>query len=456
MSEQDVMRDTSTMRLGQRLRRARLARNLTQGEVAKNQFSVSYVSAVERGQIRPSLGALEKLAERLQVPLTDLLSGQEQDFKPISTGAAARESATRYREDIDDRLREAQILSRQGKVEEALTILLRLSNQTLSTREETTLHWHLAYCYIEQGRGEEARREAAEGLRLAERLDNVDLTERLRNELGNAYSLLHSHAIALDTYRACLPAIERGLMRDTTFQLSVYFNIGNQYWNLGEYDNAIEYLRKGADLAADVVNPEVLGGTYWALSLAYSNQGDHSQAKLYAMRAIACYEQADNRRLVARIYNRLGRTYALSGQIQDALTQLETAYEIARSQQDARGMAEAQRSLAEVYLEEGRLAEAVSTAEEALASGDATDDPLQRAESLLTLAKVQERQENYRAAEQSYDQAIELLQPLEALEHLRDAYAQFSEFLERRGESQRAYEMLKQAYRSSGRGVANI
>src|SRR5690348_12724122 len=79
MEQQQAIRDASTQRLGQRLRRARLTRNLTQGEVARNQFSVSYVSAVERGQIRPSLGALEKLAERLQVPITDLLG--DTDFE---------------------------------------------------------------------------------------------------------------------------------------------------------------------------------------------------------------------------------------------------------------------------------------------------------------------------------------------------------------------------------------
>ena len=55
---------TPTGRIGQRIRRARLQQNLTQGELAKGQFSVSYVSAVERGQIRPSLGALERLEAR--------------------------------------------------------------------------------------------------------------------------------------------------------------------------------------------------------------------------------------------------------------------------------------------------------------------------------------------------------------------------------------------------------
>src|SRR5579859_1879410 len=65
-----------TSQIGQRVRRARLSRNLTQSELAKGDFSVSYISAVERGQIRPSLGALERLATRLQVPLSELLTAE--------------------------------------------------------------------------------------------------------------------------------------------------------------------------------------------------------------------------------------------------------------------------------------------------------------------------------------------------------------------------------------------
>src|SRR5215472_1882833 len=93
----------STLRLGHRLRRARLNRNLTQGEVARNQFSVSYVSAVERGQIRPSLGALEKLAERLQVPVTELLSEGEFEMRYAAPAADHREGASdRHREEIEN------------------------------------------------------------------------------------------------------------------------------------------------------------------------------------------------------------------------------------------------------------------------------------------------------------------------------------------------------------------
>src|SRR5262249_61987201 len=105
--EQAPARDAAAIRLGQRLRRARLARNLTQGEVAKNQFSVSYVSAVERGQIRPSLGALEKLAERLRVPVADLLGQQEPEHR-FSPAVERRDAPDRQREEHEIKILDAQ------------------------------------------------------------------------------------------------------------------------------------------------------------------------------------------------------------------------------------------------------------------------------------------------------------------------------------------------------------
>lgn len=453
MNQQDAMRETSTMRLGQRLRRARLARNLTQGEVARNQFSVSYVSAVERGQIRPSLGALEKLADRLQVPITDLLGEGELEAKYVPSAGETREaSAERVREEIEARLREAQVLSFQGKADDAAGILLRLTTQQLSQRESALVRWRLAEAYVELGRGEEARREASSALPIAERLGDRELVERVRNELGNAYALLHSHALALDNFRLCVQAVEDGTVKDPSFELAVLYNIGSQYWFMSSYDTSVEYLRKAAELTADVVNPERMGAVYWGLSLAYSGKGDHPQAKLYALRAIAAYEQAGNRRLVAQVYNRLGRAFAQAGQVQDALVQLRTAYELASAQQDTRGIADAQRSLAAVYLQEGQLDEAAQAAEEALERAETTGDALQRADSLLVVAGVLERKGQIEAAESNFNRAVELLSETDALEHLRDAYAQFSEFLERRGESKRAYEMLKRAYRPSTHG----
>lgn len=447
-----AVRDTSTLRLGQRLRRARLARNMTQSEVAKNQFSVSYVSAVERGQIRPSLNALEKLAERLHVPVIDLMGDADLDIRGTIAHPDHRDgSADRYRDEIDTRLREARVLTLQGYAEDAATLLARLISSQLSLHEIAALRLHLAAAYVQLGRAEDARHEAQEGLAAAERLGNSELIERLRNELGNAYALAHNFALALESYRSCLSALESSGAHDSMLTLHVLSSIGEQYARLGDQDNATLYLRRAADLAKEVMAPEHQGALYWSLSQAASTRNDGAQARYYAIRSQAAYEEAVNRRVTAQVYNQLGRAFALSGQIEEARTQLRAAYEIASAQQDERGIAQAQQSLALVHLKEGRLDEADAAAQEAYARTQQVNDPLLHADTLLVVAQVEEQQTRMAQAERHMGEAVSLLHDQGDAERLRQAYAQYSEFLERRGETGRAFEMLKHAYHTAGR-----
>ena len=62
-------------RVGSNIREVRTKLSLTQAQLAAPEFSISYISAIERGKIRPSLKALSILAKRLDVPLTFLLEG---------------------------------------------------------------------------------------------------------------------------------------------------------------------------------------------------------------------------------------------------------------------------------------------------------------------------------------------------------------------------------------------
>jgi len=78
--------------VGAKLRATRLTRKLTQSQLARPDFSVSYVSAIERGQIHPSLRALEIFAQRLGISSTDLLSKQTgQALQGLSEKDAANE-----------------------------------------------------------------------------------------------------------------------------------------------------------------------------------------------------------------------------------------------------------------------------------------------------------------------------------------------------------------------------
>src|SRR5438874_5219659 len=108
--------DSDLQRIGQtvgaKLRAARLARNYTQSQLAQPDFSVSYISAIERGQIHPSLRALEIFAQRLGISSTDLLSKQTGQ---ALQGFSEKDAANENKQDTELQLLEAQLLILQGE-----------------------------------------------------------------------------------------------------------------------------------------------------------------------------------------------------------------------------------------------------------------------------------------------------------------------------------------------------
>jgi tetratricopeptide (TPR) repeat protein len=166
------------------------------------------------------------------------------------------------------------------------------------------------------------------------------------------------------------------------------------------------------------------------------------------------YGEAARRRAVTSVYTRLGMALVHTGQPKEAVVQLQRAIAAASGEGDLEGMVEIHGTLAHVYLQEKRYDEAHQAAQAALAAAERLADVSLQASAWLVVAHIQEDNKQLEGATTSYEHAIELLHSQQTVptiplsEQLRDAYGLFSEYLERRGENQRAFEMLKLAYRS--------
>lgn len=444
MTEQGSQRDAPGVRLGARLRRARLARNLTQSEVAENQFSVSYISAVERGQIRPSLGALEKLAERLHVPLSELL--REDESAPIPPLPSMERGDSTERLEIEHRLREGLILSRQNCAHESIETLGRVRHRNLTSSEQASFHWYLGRGLAQLGRLDDARREILEGVAVAERAGDAELRGWLYVELGIIYSALRKHQLALEQFQVGQEAVERGQIKDPVFHLHVLYHIGDEYRHLGELGSATEALAQAATLASEISQPDVLGVAFATISASLAGQGDTRRARAYAARAAAAFEEASTQRLVNQIYTRIGTVYAQSGQTEDALVHLLVARQMAEQRRDARGAAESLRGLAMIYQLQRDIDQASQAAAEALRLAVELEDPLLEGEVLLTQAQVLGARDDTAAAERDFERAIELFKMADATQPLADAYKQYSDYLEAHGQGNRAFSLLRQAW----------
>lgn len=72
------MRDKTLKDFGKHVREIRLAKNLSQSELASlSQFDRNYIGMLERGERNPSLITLARLAEALDIPLYRLTDFQK-------------------------------------------------------------------------------------------------------------------------------------------------------------------------------------------------------------------------------------------------------------------------------------------------------------------------------------------------------------------------------------------
>ena len=99
---------------GAQLKRLRLAKGLTQKELASPTYTHSYVSTIEAGRRQPSQTALEHFAGKLGVGVQELTTGR-------SPGLAAQ---------IELRLHEARIALSDGRHEEADAVFVSVAKQS--------------------------------------------------------------------------------------------------------------------------------------------------------------------------------------------------------------------------------------------------------------------------------------------------------------------------------------
>src|SRR5437763_4224628 len=139
--------------VGEKLRAARVAQHYTQSQLAAPDFSVSYISAIERGQIHPSLRALEILAGRLGLTSTQLLPARAQPEERAGGGPSSLE---REEEEIELTLLDAQVMIKQGMASQAAERLMKLPPKRLKPQHLLEYRYLLGWAYLEDERFQEA------------------------------------------------------------------------------------------------------------------------------------------------------------------------------------------------------------------------------------------------------------------------------------------------------------
>jgi tetratricopeptide (TPR) repeat protein len=385
-----------------------------------------------------------RLSERLQVPPSELLAAAtEEELAATARGPETGEG----REEIAAHLRAAQLLTRQGRADEAIPLLREVLTQATTSRDRALAHFYLASHALDSGDAMTARRELSDALPLAEQLSDPELRERIHLALGDAELALGHPLDALAYHRASWEAIRRGIMREKRFQLEVLGRLAEDYLRLGEAESAVARLEEALALANQMGDADEIGDLYRQLSAAYAARGETAGAKRAALQSIAGYESVGDRRAAAAAHTRLARVYLAAGQLEEAEAHLGVARAQAEKLDDPVGVAAAATGLGEVALRREQYAESEREAAVALAAAERSGDVIAQSEALLLRAAALEGQRQRRPAETQMKQAIRLLERAgePARGRLALAYARLSELYEQRNDPAHALEWLKRA-----------
>lgn len=454
--------DTVTAVIAQRIRLARMAAGMTQQELAGAQFSKSYISAIERCRLSPSLQTLGVLADRLGVPVSFLIGEADKDLIVLAARHAASPTRSRHQQKGQDelafvRLSKAEQWLRQDRPHEAWAELGGTDTPTedLPLLQLPSWYWLAGWALVIQGKASDALRLLGQGITLAENLKSLApkahqtrlavQVEQLYCALGNAYCATGQAKVALEYHQRGLGAIATEIVSDPELKLMIYKGLGHDHLALGQHEEAMSFYQLAVQQAQDLNNLRQQGLAYWGLAMAYQERGDLLRSKTNYKRALDAFGLEEDLQAVAQVRSLLGLVLVNLREYEEAEKQLRKSLEGVRRLGDALTCSYVWGNLAAMYLAKGDPDDAIVAAKEGLQLAQQHKDQRNEGQLQLTLASAYIARHESVAAEQAFRDAISSLAQTADQYLLRQAHERYAQFLAEQARFQEAFVEMKVA-----------
>jgi len=290
--------------IGQRLRRLRHERGLSQRELSSPGVSYAYISRIEAGARRPSVKALRMLAKKL---------GVSADY--LETGSEIRDTDQRELRIADAEL-QLRLTDDPAAAERKLEGL----------RDEAIAAGDVVAA---------ARANIAVGLAAAASGRNADAIERLEAglemspispsgrpdvfaTLGRAYAATSRPDKAVEVFERSLEEVEQDAPDDVAAQIRFTTYLSFALTDMGDLDRAQSVLDVALERADAMTDAYSRVRLYWGLARLNDLQGRPAAALDYVRRAIALLAVTDDTLHLARAHLLCGDILMAQGRAEEA------------------------------------------------------------------------------------------------------------------------------------------
>jgi len=378
--------------IGQRLKRLRLDRGLSQRELAAPGVSYAYISRIEAGTRQPSVKALRRLAAKLGVTADYLETGSDLDAD------AEREL----------KLTDLELAIRLGEPEGAEQGLVEIADDAIGAGDRRTLlRANVALAALAQDRGDAHR-----AVNLLERalsdepFDPWGLAD-IYAQLARAYAAAGNTYAAVELFQRCLDEVTDG--DDPALEARYATTLSYALSDIGEIARAEEVVRRAIERTGDMEDPYMRVRLYWSMARLSHHEGRTKSALENVRKAIALLRLTDDTVHLARA-NILAASIALSRDDADeAAPYLDQAEQLLGSAPTSQDLVELKYRRSRLETLRGNAQAAVSLAREAielLGDGNAIEEGLSFSALGDALALARETD----AADEAYRRSVHLLE----------------------------------------------
>ncbi|MFN8518022.1 MAG: helix-turn-helix transcriptional regulator [Chloroflexota bacterium] len=416
------------IRIGTRIRVARLAAGLTQQQLAEGRYTKAYISALEQGHAKPSMAALDFIADRLGLPPSTFLG----------------------RDDRWDRL-EADLLLASGDWHEASLAFRSLLGpaRDRGARAELLAGLAEALCRLEQGR--EALGVAAEAQALFRDLGrDADAATAgywvayARFQTGDATG---AHVLLREILD------DPALASSADLRIRVLIALGAVAADQGEHAAAAAWLDHARALAGDL-DDRRRASLLSMIATSRAAAGDVDGAVRAGVESLALYRSVEARHEAAVIENNLAMAWLQAGDLARARGYAADARRRHEVEGDRSSLAHVADTEACIELAAGSAAQALELAREAEALAGDSGNGRALANALVTGARCHEALGRPEEAIEAYGRAIELLRADGGRPALRGALAGLADLLAGMGRHREAFELTREALRTGRADVS--
>lgn len=438
--------DPSSNKLGQsvgaKLRAARQAKKYTQSQLALPDFSVSYISAIERGQIHPSLRALEILAQRLGLSSAELIHSQAQAEPTLGISMNnTHNDATVF----ELELLEAHIYILQGAAAKAVTQLTGFATNKLPGSYQIHYQYLLAWAYLLTSQWQACMNTLAQAeLVLNEKNDSTN-SLRIHNLMGIAYAAIGDYPRALQTHQHCLILVSRMKPQDPFFLCQLYYQLGQHYTHLNESDLALEAFQQAFAIIERLSSQEQRQTSYWDVALQYSAAAEYQLASISFYKCMELQYQRVPLTLKSELYHYLGQALIKYDQ-KKAQAFLEGALQQHNNKLDTLTQASILTNLAEWHLLNHQTSKAEQYAEKAFELAQPSGATLIASDAQIIWGRVDYAQAKYEKGDQHFAMGLAMLEKLHMLAEQSNSSALYAQLLDEHGKTKEALKYYKQAY----------